>query len=252
MLTTTLIRSVAASAVLAAMLPAHPLRAQPAPEATTSIRQTLETRYPGVHVLDVKPSAMPGMYEVYLGNDIVYTDAHADYLLGGPLVDTQTRQNLTEARLNDFGRVDFNKLPLARSIRIVKGDGSRHFAVFSDPDCPYCQQLEKTLESVSDFTMYVLLFPIASLHPQATAKAHAIWCAPDRTQAWSRWMHEKQMPAAGSCRDDPVNELQRLGDRLHINSTPTLFFADGKRITGSLPAKELEELLNAHGRAPHG
>jgi thiol:disulfide interchange protein DsbC len=214
-------------------------------EVAANIKKTIESRYAGVHVLDVQPAAIPGLYELFLGDQIVYTDSTGDYLLVGSLIDTQTRQNLTDARLNDRGKIDFKTLPLNQAIKVVKGNGSRVFAVFSDPDCPFCQQLEKTLLSVTDITMYVFLFPIASLHPQAPAKAHAIWCAPDRTQAWSDWMHEKKLPPAKACSGDPIDALQKLGDTLHINSTPTMFFTNGSRIAGALPAAELEKALAA-------
>jgi thiol:disulfide interchange protein DsbC len=193
---------------------------------------------------------MPGVYEVFLGDQIVYTDASADYLLMGPLVDTQTRKNLTEARLSQHGRINFHSLPFDRAIKVVKGNGSRQFAVFSDPDCPYCQQLEKTLLSVNDVTMYVFLYPIAALHPQSPAKARSIWCAKDRSQAWSQWMHQQKLPQGASCKDDPVEELQQLGDKLRVNSTPTLFFANGERVAGAVPAAELEKLLTAPSPKP--
>lgn len=232
--------------LLTLLVSAPPTRAaDPKPDLGV-IKKALEARYPGVHVLDVKPAAMPGLYEIYLGTEIVYSDATGDYLIGGPLVDTQTHQNLTEARLNDYGKVNFRSLPLERAIKVVKGNGSRTFAVFSDPDCPYCQQLEKSLLSVNNVTMYVFLFPIATLHPQAPSKAHAIWCAKDRSQAWSQWMHERKLPAGPNqvCADDPVDALQKLGDQLHVNSTPTLFFVNGKRATGAMSADELEKALN--------
>jgi len=161
------------------------------------------------------------------------------------MVDTKSHENLTQARLNERGKIDFKSLPLAKAIKIVKGNGSRTFAVFSDPDCPYCQQLEKSLLNVTDSTMYVFLFPIAALHPQAPQKAHAIWCAPDRAAAWNKWMHEKALPPTKTCAGDPIDSLQKLGDELHINSTPTIFFADGTRVAGALPDKELEKALAA-------
>ena len=212
-------------------------------EIASTIKQNIESRFPGAHVLDVQPSAIPGIYELFMGDQIVYSDVAGDYLIVGNMIDTQTKENLTEARLNDHGKIDFKTLPLNEAIKVVKGNGSRSFAVFSDPDCPYCQQLEKTLLSVTDFTMYVFLYPIASLHPQAPAKAHAIWCAPDRVQAWSDWMHEKKLPPTKTCKGDPVDALQKLGETLHINSTPTLFFANGRRVAGALPAAELEKDL---------
>jgi len=247
-----------AAAIAAFALPHARAAAPSKPDVATTIRQTIESRYPGAHVMDVQPSAMPGVYEIFMGDQIVYSDAAGDYLIIGSMVDTQTKQNLTEARLNDHGKIDFGALPFDRAIKIVKGNGSRKFAVFSDPDCPFCQQLEKSLLPVTDVTMYLFLFPIASLHPQAPAKAHAIWCAKDRAAAWTQWMQEKKLPAAGagSCSSDPLDALQRLGDTLHINSTPTLFFADGRRVAGAIPTAEIEKLLSVSagrtkGPAPH-
>lgn len=214
---------------------------------TTAIRQAVESRYPGAHVMDVQPSAIPGLYELFMGDQIVYSDATGDYLVVGSIIDTQNKENLTEARLNEHGKIDFKTLPLNKAIKVVKGNGSRVFAVFSDPDCPFCQQLEKTLLSVNDITMYVFLFPIASLHPQAPAKAHAIWCAPDRTQAWAQWMHEKKLPPDKTCSGDPIDALQKLANELRINSTPTMFFADGRRVAGAIPVAELEKNLSGAG-----
>jgi thiol:disulfide interchange protein DsbC len=221
--------------------------AQSKPDVPAAIRQSIESRFPGSHVLDVQPSAIPGLYELFMGDQIVYSDAAGDYLIVGSMVDTQTKQNLTDARMNEHGKIDFSALPVDRAIKIVKGNGSRKFAVFSDPDCPFCQQLEKTLLSVTDITMYVFLYPIASLHPQAPAKAHAIWCAADRQQAWNQWMQEKKLPPAKTCSGDPIDALQKLGDTLHINSTPTLFFTNGRRVAGAIPAAEIAKDLAAAG-----
>jgi thiol:disulfide interchange protein DsbC len=232
-------------ALLQFPLPAFSAPAKP--DVAATIRKNIESRYPGAHILDVQPSAVPGVYELFMGDQIVYSDAAGDYLIVGSMVDTQTKQNLTEARLNDHGKIDFSVLPLDRAIKVVKGNGSRKFAVFSDPDCPFCRELEKSLLSVTDITMYVFLFPIASLHPQAPAKAHAIWCAADRSQAWTQWMHEKKLPPTKTCSGDPIDGLQKLGDTLHINSTPTLFFVNGRRVAGAIPASELEKDLAAAG-----
>ncbi len=194
----------------------------------------------------MRPAQIAGLYELFVGDQIVYADPTGKYLLvGGSMVDTESKENLTSASLDERGRIDFKTLPVKEAIKIVKGNGSRVFAVFSDPDCPYCQQLEKSLLSVNDYTMYVYLYPIAQLHPQAPMKAHAIWCAPDRTKAWDDWMQQKKLPPAKTCSGDPIDSLQKLGDTLHVNSTPTLFLANGARLAGALPAAELDKKLAA-------
>ncbi len=233
---------------LAASLLAATAHSAPANTDTAAIiKQNVESRFPGAHVLDVQPAVIAGLYEVFLGDQIVYTDAGGNYLVVGSIIETQSKQNLTQASLNERGKINFSVLPLERAIKVVKGNGSRKFAVFSDPDCPYCQQLEKTLLSVTDITMYVFLFPIATLHPQAPVKAHAIWCAPDRAAAWNQWMHEKILPPTKTCGGDPIDALQKLGDELRINSTPTLFFADGRRVAGAIPVEELQKYLTPGG-----
>jgi thiol:disulfide interchange protein DsbC len=210
-----------------------------------TLKQNIESRFPGSHVLDIQPAPISGLYEVFMGDQIVYTDASGDHLIVGSLIDTHTKQNLTQARLNERGKIDFSTLPLEQAIKVVKGNGSRKLAVFSDPDCPYCQQLEKSLLSVTDTTMYVFLFPIASLHPQAPVKAHSIWCAQDRSAAWNHWMHDKVLPPTKTCAGDPIDALQKLGDQLNVNSTPTIFFANGERVAGALPSQDLEKELAA-------
>jgi hypothetical protein len=155
-------RAVITVAVLAAatilMLPGTAIADPAKSDVTATIKQNIESRFPGAHVLDVQPSVVPGLYELYMGDQIVYSDAAGDYLVMGPVVDAQTHDNLTEARLNEHGRIKFASLPLDRAIKVVKGNGRRKFAVFSDPDCPFCQQLEKSLLPVTDLTMYVFLF----------------------------------------------------------------------------------------------
>jgi thiol:disulfide interchange protein DsbC len=220
--------------------------------ASAAIKQTLQARFKDVQIVDVRPSPVAGLYEVFTGNGIAYADATGNYLLVGQLLDTRTRKDLTAERLNERNAVAFDTLPLAQAIKVVKGNGKRRMAVFSDPDCPYCKQLEKTLASVTDVTVYTFLYPIADLHPDAPKKAHDIWCAKERGEVWTQWMQTGKTfeAAADSCKSDPIESLQALGKKLHVNSTPTLFFASGKRAAGALAAPELEQMLNAPAAPP--
>jgi thiol:disulfide interchange protein DsbC len=222
-----------------------------AKDPTVAIKDTLKARFKDLEIIDVKPSPVPGLYEVFTGDSIAYSNATGDYVFVGSLMDTRTRANLTADRVNERNAVAFDTLPLGQAIKVVKGNGKRRMVVFSDPDCPYCKQLERTLADVNDTTVYVLLYPITSLHPDAANKAHAIWCARDRVSTWTSWMRDQQAPKTVSapCKDDPVRALQALGHKLRVSSTPTLMFPSGRRVSGALPADELEPLLNAPAAA---
>ena len=71
-------------------------------------------------------------------------------------------------------RVPLDSLPLKSAIKIVKGDGKRQLAVFTDPNCPYCKQLEKELVNVTNVTIYTLLYPVLNGSMELSKK---IWCS---------------------------------------------------------------------------
>ncbi|MBL8267871.1 DsbC family protein [Steroidobacter sp.] len=217
----------------------------PADAVTDNLQKKLATRFPDIKVERIGPSALPGLYEVVTPSEIVYADAEADHLILGQIVDVRTRENLTEKRWHELNKVDFASLPFQHAIKLVKGQGRRKVAVFEDPFCPYCQELEHTLQALEDVTVYIFLYPIESLHSGATKAARDIWCAKDPAAAWSAWMLNRKAPSESACKQSPIESLVALGDKLKINSTPTLFFPDGSRIPGAISREKLEQKLAA-------
>lgn len=214
-----------------------------APDGAEAVRATLHARFPDLKIQDVRASTLPGWYEVFTGSQLVYSDETADHLFVGKLIDTHTKKDLAAEQLENRLVIDFDKLPFDRAIKIVKDNGSRRLALFEDPDCPFCQQFEHELANVNDVTLYVFLFPLAELHPQAREHAHSIWCARDRGDAWTHWMLEHKDPGSAECKDDPIDGLQTVGTALNVTGTPTFFLPSGKRVEGVLAASRLEELL---------
>ena len=53
--------------------------------------------------------------------------------------------------------------------------------------------------------------------------------------------------AAGTC-DNPVDKIVEFGQSKRISGTPTLFFADGKRVPGAIPIEQIEEILAKQGK----
>ncbi len=214
-----------------------------------SLKKAIEAAYPKVKVDSIKKTTYSGLYEIYAGGQILYTDEKFSFLIAeGHLVDSKTKRDITSDRLQDLSRIDFAKLPFDLAIKVVKGDGSRKLAVFSDVDCPYCKRLEKNeLSQIDNITIYTFLLPIAQLHPDAANKSRAIWCAPDRAKAWLDWNLNGQLVAMTSntkC-EAPIEKIAAIAETLGANSTPTMFTSDGKRITGAQPAAYIEEGLRA-------
>jgi thiol:disulfide interchange protein DsbC len=213
-----------------------------ADSSADSVRATLHERLPQLTIEKIQPSPWPGLLEIVTDSEIVYSDSTGDLLFVGKILDTKKREDLTAKRWNETLRIDFNSLPFDRAIKIVRGNGTRKLAVFEDPQCPYCERLEHALDAVTDTTVYVFLFPIAELHPDAATVARDIWCASDRAAAWSDWMLKKAPPTkAVACTNSPIAELLMLGEKLKITVTPTLFFSDGNRVPGALTQDQIEK-----------
>ena len=243
-----LIRAAVALALLAQPWILNAATPDPVP---AGLEKTLRSRFTEVNILSIKPAPVAGLFEVFTGDSIAYANANGDFLLVGSLMDTRTHANLTTQRLDEMNSIDFAALPFDRAIKVVKGNGRRKLAIFADPDCPYCQQLEKEMASMTDVTVYTFLYPLERVHPHATEKAHAIWCATDRSHAWTQWRVEQRAPdAVGTCKDDPITALQQLGTTLRISSTPTLFLSNGRRIGGAVETEKLEKMLDASAAAP--
>jgi thiol:disulfide interchange protein DsbC len=216
---------------------------------TDRIRAALGGQFPGA-AIDSLRRLPSGLYEVVLDrSEIIYVDAQAETAFVGRLVDLRTRTDLTEKRLAELRRVDFSRLPLDKAIVKVRGDGSRRIAVFSDPDCPYCKQLEPQLELLDNVTIYTFLLPLTALHPDAMRKATLVWCAPDRQRAWDDLMLRGRLPEGGSLAcATPILEIVELAKQLGISGTPGIVLADGTLVPGMIPAQELEAKLAATRR----
>jgi len=73
-----------------------------------------------------------------------------------------------------------------------------------------------------------------------------VWCSPDRAKAWLELAAapRAKVPEAGARCANPVDKVLDAGRKLGVNSTPTLFLANGERFSGGLAAPDLKDLLD--------
>lgn len=223
-----------------------PAAATPNHTAASALAERLQALYPATRFGAVTPTAWNGVFEVAMGANIAYVDASGQYFLFGHFYDMKAQRDLTAERKEHLARVDFGQLPLADALKEVRGTGARTLAIFSDPDCPYCQKLEADLRTLTDVTIHTFLMPLVSLHPGAHTKAVSIWCASDPLSTWrAAMLHSEPVPRA-EC-PHPVDRNIALGERLGIQGTPTLIAADGRMLSGAAGRDQIEAWLQ---RAP--
>lgn len=197
----------------------------------------------GAPVVDtVTATRYGGLFEVVLkSGELVYTDAAVGFIIDGRVIDTETRRDVTQARLTELASIDFNTLPLDNAIKQVKGDGTRIIASFEDPNCGYCKRLGQEFDQMDDVTIYTFLYPI--LGEDSVVKSRNIWCAEDQVASWNNWILDNKNPATAECDSSVLEQNVALGQQLRINGTPTMFLTDGRRLGGYVPAVQLEQAL---------
>jgi thiol:disulfide interchange protein DsbC len=233
-----LVRLLCAAALLASLAPA-------AFADEAAIRKNIAERLPDFPKIDeISKTALPGIYELRIGSEVLYTDELGDHVIEGQLIETKSRNNLTEQRIAKLTAIDFKSLPLKDALVWKQGTGERKLVVFADPNCGYCKKFERDLQAVKDVTVYTFLYPI--LGGDSPEKSKAIWCAKDNTKAWRDWML-KGVATSGSP-DCDATALQRnyaFGKKHRINGTPGLVFEDGTQRAGALNTEAIEKQLVA-------
>jgi thiol:disulfide interchange protein DsbC len=214
----------------------------PTSAATSAMGNRLQALYPSTRFGAINPTPWPGVFEVVMGANLAYVDESGQYFLFGHLYDMKSQRDLSAERKDSIATIDFDALPLADAMKEVRGNGSRVLAIFSDPDCPYCQKLESDIRDLTNVTIYTFLMPLVSLHPAAHSKAVSIWCASDRTAAWHAMMWRGEAVPQAEC-PHPVHRNVALAERLGINGTPTLIALDGRMLPGAASKEQIEAWL---------
>lgn len=194
-------------------------------------------------IKSISPSPIPGLYEVLVGNDIFYTDANSKYLIQGEIIEIATGKNITEQKQADLNRIKWSELNPSNALKVVRGNGSRQLAVFSDPNCGYCKRLDKSLQQLDNVTIYTYLIPILS--PDSAQKSKQIWCSADPQKTYIDWMINGIMPSGKSDCITPLDKNTAFAKSYGITGTPTIFFTDGSRFPGAVQITDIEKKFSS-------
>lgn len=148
-----------------------------------------------------------------------------------------------------------NAFPVKDAVKIVYGKGERKAVVLADPDCPYCQQFQKDIDTANpqtlNLTMYVVPYPL-SIHPHAKDKVNFLWCQPNKAEAWKSWMDyaslsqddsetswSKWLSLSGrvantSCKESASDKVIETAKKLGMKDTPTILFSNGSLNSGTI------------------
>jgi thiol:disulfide interchange protein DsbC len=107
---------------------------------------------PNTTIEAIRPDPrLPGIYEIVMGDKIVYGDATGRYLIFGHLFDVRSQQDLTQARLDEIAtarRIPWEALPLAYALKEnLAPPQAPKLAVLFNPQCAWCSKLYNDVRS---------------------------------------------------------------------------------------------------------
>lgn len=230
--------SAAASFALLAE-PAHP---PVKPKADPRI--ALAAKIPGAHPDDLRPSPIPGIYQLTQGADLIYVTADGKYAFVGDLYDLASNSNLTERERMAIRKKMIAEIPESQMVIFGPKHPRYTVTVFTDVDCAYCRELHSQIGEYNRLGVRVryIFYPRSGPNTSSWTKAEQVWCSPDRNAALTRAKLGEPLKAK-PCPNNPVAREYALGKDFQLEGTPAIVLADGELVPGYMPPDMLLEHL---------
>ena len=209
-----------------------------------TVKSNLSKQHPKLNIENIQATDMKGIYSGSMDGQVVYLGEDAQHILVGSMYRLSDQKNLTQDLVLKQNSIDWKKLPLQDAVKSVRGNGKRQIAIFSDPNCPYCKQLEAELSKLNDVTIYTFIYPIKT---QSIAVSKQVFCEKDPALAWSNLISKGIQPGSKKTCANPVERNLSLGKSLGLTGTPAIIFSNGFKVMGSHPAQEIEQMWKELG-----
>ncbi|OTG98531.1 DsbC family protein [Acinetobacter sp. ANC 4973] len=209
-----------------------------------TVKSNLTKQHPNLKIENIQTTEMKGIYSGSMDGQVVYVGEDTQHILIGSMFRLSDQKNLTKDLMLKQNTIDWKKLPLQDAVKTVRGNGKRQIAVFSDPNCPYCKQLETELTKLNDVTIYTFIYPIKT---QSIAVSKQVFCEKDAALAWSNLIAKGIQPSSKKTCANPIERNLTLGKSLALNGTPAIIFSNGFKVMGAYPAQEIEKMWQELG-----
>ena len=214
------------------------------PQATSDkkVADYFHKLLPTTTITKIYTTPYPDTYALILGTNIVYGNLHTNYIIVGHMFDVYSRTDITEyLQKSNTPKIDISSINISDAL-VSKAPTkvNKKLIVFSDPDCPYCRQLETQIYQQGinkKADIYYMLMPLA-MHPNAKDHSRNILCSKNGISVLKQYMIDNNenptVDISPDCNIDPI--LERTGSTartLGINGTPAIVTGDGTMIMGA-------------------
>lgn len=235
-------------------------------EASANLLKLIKQNIPNMKIYEVKeiknaPSFFTVIIDVQGNKFPIFTNKTADFyfVMDNPelnrysLLDRNAKVvSLSDDSANPIYKSVVSSIDTTKLIQFKYGNGDRKIYIFTDPDCPFCHQLDKELfaglNSKDNVTIYYVMNPILSLHPDSHLKAGQILCSANPSQSWKTWQEKRELPNVENF--DEKTCVQKVADQsiyaeiMGFDATPTIISGEGKILIGKPDLGLFRKLIN--------
>ena len=215
-------------------------------EAAKAAELSLRQTFTNLQFDEFGPAPVKGpLYQAIAGGKVIYYAPQSEHILFAAVYD-KNGVNQTALAQEASVRKKLGAIDPAKALAIGPSDAPSVIE-FTDPDCPYCQALERfwVSKAIEGKPVRRLVYFVSGIHPQAAAKAEHILCAPDRQAAFKTLYAGEAPSVLLKCAEGhaKVEADAALVQSMGISGTPTVI-VDGRLVSGFQQA-ELEAFLAA-------
>jgi thiol:disulfide interchange protein DsbC len=232
---------------LAASMPASYLAAQS--PSKPDPRAEIARKIPGVKADDLRPSPIPGVFELTRGTEIAYISNDGKYAITGDLIDLSTSDNLSEKHRRDARVKLLSSFPETQMLTFAPKNPKYTVTVFTDIDCGYCRKLHSQIAEYNrlGIGVHYLFYPRSGPGTDSWKKAEQVWCSPNRNEALTRAKRGEAL-SAKACASSPVARHYDLGQSFDIRGTPAIVTSKGEMLPGYVEPAVLAQHLQPAAR----
>jgi thiol:disulfide interchange protein DsbC len=210
----------------------------------------LQTALNGAQPDSIRSAAIPGLYEVIVGGQVLYLSEDGQFVVQGDILDLGSRANLTDQRRGELRGAALSSVDEKDMVVFAPEGPAKHtVTVFTDIDCGYCRKMHSQMAAYNKEGIKIryLLFPREGVGSESYNKAVSVWCSDNRQDAMTKAKRGDNVDRK-TC-DNPVQAQYELGQKLGVRGTPSMILENGEMLPGYVPPAQLTQLL-AENKTP--
>jgi thiol:disulfide interchange protein DsbC len=202
---------------------------------------------PGAKVASITVAPLKSMWQIEVDagegkHGSFYIDFSKKFVIVGQMAPVEDLGKPAPPR-----KVDVSKIPLDDALTLGLATAKKKVLVFTDPDCPYCRELHKSMKQVvakhSDVAFLLFMNPLP-MHKDSPKKAQAILCSRSIEMLDDAFSGKTVPEPAAPCTAAALDRSIALARTFEFDGTPTLIRDDGVVLFGSLPEDKLLEWID--------